>query len=180
MKFTGLEACQNFALMGLTAFFLISSIPTTADSARIVATDAAIAVVVIPAPRTANLLMLRGISGRGTAHFRIDGQCYAMQVRFVAGDFNGTRISVKSHGPIQLRVVDPAMIDALFNGQDLVSDMVVTGPTGASDAHILIDFGLSVDTGFVIDPGRNPMADMFGVRKTRQTCDVLEKALAPT
>ena len=129
------------------------------------------ALITIPDPHEASLLQLRGISGSGTALFRIDGQCHSMPVRFVAGDFEGRRITAGHSGAIRLRLLRPALVQALYEGQDLVSDnlkTVTSGQDGAAD--IAIEAGLSPATGFVINPGSSVLSDIWGVRPTPVPC----------
>lgn len=130
------------------------------------------AVVTIPAPRSANLLQLRGIGGRGTALIRIDGACHKMPVRLVAGDFAGRQPGLRSNGPIVLHIRNPEFAGALLNGADIVSDEKdVTDDPEETSADILILSGLTAETGFVINPGRSLLADIFGATVSQIPCD---------
>lgn len=146
-----------------------------ADTKR---SEDAVAVVVVPKPREAALLQLRGYAGRGTIHFRIDGTCEAMPTRFVAGDFGGDRIGSSRAGPIQLRVVNPRNVMALYKGRDIVSDMVEVSINSANQADVVIDAGLSAETGFVINPGGGVIADIVGPARSLERCDIVERAMA--
>lgn len=178
MSFIKMEVLKRLSRASLISALAVVCAPASFGSAEAATADVPVAVVVVPTPRSATLLQLRGISGRGKAHFRIDGKCYSMSVRFVAGDFGGDSISVNDLGPIQLRVVGAATIDALFRGQEVVSDMVEVGPAGSPDTDIIIDTGLFADTGFVINPGSGIMADVFGARKQSKSCRIIEQSLA--
>lgn len=121
------------------------------------------AVITIPNPRSANLLQLRGLGGRGSAHIQIGDRCHRLPVRLVAGDFSGESIRVQRNAPIIVEIRDPGTVHALFNGADIVSE---------DSRGILVLSGLSEDTGFVINPGRNISADIFGARAAETPCEV--------
>lgn len=136
-----------------------------------------LALVTIPDPRQASLLQLRGYSGAGTVLFRIEGECHSMPVRLVAGDFGGDGIAIDQGGPIRLRITGPAIVLALYQGQDLVSDELEVGAgMGDTTAGILIEAGLSAETGFVINPGSSLLADLLGVRPTPVPCSSIDLA----
>jgi hypothetical protein len=137
-----------------------------------------LAVITIPNPREASLLQLRGYVGAGTALLRIEGQCHSMPVRFVAGDFGGSRVSTVQSGPIRLRITRAKTVQLLYDGTDLVSEDhgVVVG-TAEQTADIVIESGLSAETGFVINPGQSVLADLFGVKPTPVPCSNIAFAL---
>lgn len=151
---------------------------TLAESAKAdAATPLALAsssLITIPDPHEASLLQLHGYSGVGTAQIRIDGQCSSMPVRFVAGDFGGQSITIDRGGPIRLRITDAEMIRALHEGQDLVSEGFAV--VGGEAAGIFIESGLPAGTGFVINPGGNILADVFGARPSPVPCSHTELA----
>lgn len=127
----------------------------------------------IPEPHEASLLQLHGCAGAGTALIRIDDECATLPVRFVAGDFGGDDTTIGLTGPIRLRVLDPALVRALHQGRDLVG--VGHAPrTGASDdaPAIVIEAGLPAGTGFVVNPGRSLLADLFGTQPHPVPCPV--------
>lgn len=123
------------------------------------------AIITIPNPRSANLLQLRGVGGRGSAYIQITDKCHRMPVRLVAGDFSGESVRVRRNAPIVIEIRDPGTVDALLNGADIVSD---------EGRGIVVVSGLSEDTGFVINPGRNITADIFGARVTESPCEPSE------
>ncbi len=135
------------------------------------------ATITIPTPRSANLLQLRGIGGRGTALLQIGGACYSMPVRLVAGDFEGRQANLRDRQPIVLALRDPELIQALSRGVDIVSDEVTvsTGPTD-HEASIVLLSGLAEGTGFVINPGRSLVSDIFGARRSTVSCDVFNQS----
>ncbi|WP_152610593.1 hypothetical protein [Leisingera sp. ANG-DT] len=133
--------------------------------------------ITIPTPRSANLLQLRGIGGRGTALLQVDGECYGMPVRLVAGDFAGLQAGVPRNTPIVLHIRDPHIVNALLNGTDIVSDgSEVANYPAKRSAGILIQSGLTAETGFVINPGSNLLADIFGVHASQTPCDEMDAA----
>ena len=139
------------------------------------------AIITIPTPRSANLLQLRGIGGRGTALLQIGGACRSIPVRLVAGDFEGRQTNLHDREPIVLEIRDPELVQALSRGMDLVSDeaTVSADPTDRG-ASILLLSGLAAGTGFVINPGRSLVSDIFGARTSDISCDVFSQAQAAT
>ncbi|WP_299865692.1 hypothetical protein [uncultured Roseobacter sp.] len=144
---------------------LAAAIALSGLSEPLQAQDAGVhrAVITIPNPRSANLLQLRGLGGRGTAHIQVGNTCHSLPVRFVAGDFSGESIQARRSTPIVLEIRDVQTVNALLNGADIVSD---------ETAGIVIHSGLSADTGFVVNPGRNISADIFGARVSKVPCGV--------
>ncbi len=66
------------------------------------------------------------------------------------------------------------VIERLMQGHDLVSDTLrVSDDPNAPEAEILLVRGLSAATGFVINPGRNVVADLFRPRISPIPCDDL-------
>lgn len=133
------------------------------------------AIVSIDAPREVNLLRLHGFSGRGVALFRIEGACFSMDVRFVAGDFAGESVRVGRARSIRLRIVDASTARALYEGHDLVSDMVVVGVDPAvQDVDVVVE-GLSAETGFVVNAGGGVIADLIGAKVEPISCQTLDE-----
>ncbi len=168
------------ATIGLAVSLILISVATTdvANAEAITKPESDIAVINIPHPKEGNLLMLRGIAGKGTASFRINSACRTMPVRFVAGDFTGEHIDVGRTGSIRIVITNPNVMRELLAGRDLISDMVrVSSDATDQGADLFLAKGLSADTGFVINPGRNLLADMFGSRKTDVDCASLSTNL---
>jgi len=159
-----LFSCKK-AILGTAV--LLSSFST-----HIAADEAGIhrAVVTIPNPRSANLLQLRGLGGKGSAFIQIGNKCHLMPVRLVAGDLAGESIRVRRNAPIVIEIHDTKTVNALLNGADIVSD---------EGNGLKIISGLMDDTGFVINPGRNIAADVLGTRVTETSCDAGEARPAP-
>lgn len=152
--------------LALCAALLLSSLAVPADVQN---TGIHRAIVTIPNPRSANLLQLRGFGGRGTAQVQIGTKCHDMPVRFVAGDFSGERVQLRASAPIVIEINAAQTVKDLLKGGDIVSD--------EADGIKIIS-GLSKDTGFVINPGRNVSADVFGTRVTKTPCDTPESSIA--
>ena len=172
-----IETCRrHLTLLALVACFTnnASTAPAAAQTNPAPALQANTAVVEIETPREGNLLHLRGLAGRGTATVRMNGACSVMPVRFVAGDFSGQRIDVRRAGPIRMVIRAPHVIERLVQGHDLVSDTLrVSDDPNTPAAEILLVRGLSAETGFVINPGRNVLADLFRPRIRPIPCDDL-------
>ena len=146
--------------------------PAVAQTSPAPPLQANTAVVEIKTPREGNLLHLRGLAGRGTATVRMNGACSVMPVRFVAGDFSGQRIDVGRAEPIRMVIRAPHLVERLMQGHDLISDTLrVSDDPNAPAAEILLVRGLSAETGFVINPGRNVVADLWGPRTRPIPCD---------
>lgn len=133
----------------------------------------AFGVVQIETPRSATLLHLRGVAGRGIAIIKSDDNqdCLRFPIRFVAGDFGGDGISAYTQKPIRLIIQTTAVAKALVRGDDVVSDMYRTS-TWINDANadIVIERGLGDDYGFVLNPGSSVFADILGIKTRRIAC----------
>lgn len=172
-----IETCRrNLTFLALVACFTNNAYaaPAAAQTSPTPALQANTAIVEIETPREGNLLHLRGLAGRGTATVRMDGACSVMPVRFVAGDFSGRRTDVGRAEPIRMVIRATHVIERLMQGHDLVSDTLrVSDDPNAPEAEILLVRGLSAATGFVINPGRNVVADLFRPRISPIPCDDL-------
>lgn len=164
--------------MAISVVALAQTSGTAAQAEAITTADRDIAIIDIPHPKEGNLLMLRGLVGQGTASFRINGTCHTMPVRFVAGDFSGQSVDVGRRDAIRIVVTTPTVIGDLMAGRDLVSDMVrVTSEPSDAKADLYLAQGLSAETGFVINPGRNLFADLLGVSTSVTACSSLKSTL---
>ncbi|MEM6466701.1 MAG: hypothetical protein AAF679_09380 [Pseudomonadota bacterium] len=136
------------------------------------------AVITIPTPRSANLLQLRGMGGRGIALVALGTTCHRLPVRLVAGDFEGQQTNMRDGEPVVLEIRDAALVQALLNGADIVSDGAsVSGDPTDAGADILLVSGLNEGTGFVINPGRNLVSDVLGMRVTDISCEAFDRAV---
>jgi hypothetical protein len=94
-----------------------------------------------------------------------------MPVRFVAGDFGGQGIAVGQGGPIRLQIVNAEMVQALYQGRDLVSEGNAATAGNIGDApDIFIETGFPAGTGLVINPGSSVLADVFDARPRPVHC----------
>jgi hypothetical protein len=132
----------------------------------------AFGVLRIERPREVTLLHLRGIGGRGDVILRSGepGDCLSIPVRFVAGDFGGDTIAGHLADPIQLLIRSRRTARALAKGHDVVSDTYRVSASLDRDADIVLQSGLDESFGFVINPGRNIIADIFGLEPARIPC----------
>tara|TARA_R110000744_G_scaffold326656_2_gene432442 strand:+ start:200 stop:736 length:537 start_codon:yes stop_codon:yes gene_type:complete len=136
----------------------------------------ALGIVVIEAPRQASLLQLRGMAGEGKVILRSDDRqdCLTFPIRFVAGDFGGSDISVHSAQQVRLVLKSRRVTEALARGDDVVSDMYrVSSHEDDARADILIQTGLSDSHGFVLNPGSSILEDLVGVKTRRTDCSEL-------
>ena len=127
-------------------------------------------VVLVEDAREASLLQLRGIAGSGVALLRnSDGNdCLSMPIRFVAGDFGGDSITSTRAKTIRLNINDASIAQALIAGQDIVSDHYLVGTS--QDDQIAIQEGLTVEHGFVLNPGKSLLADVLGADADQVEC----------
>lgn len=132
----------------------------------------AFGIVQINRPREVTLLDLRGMAGSGDVVLRTDesGYCLTFPLRFIAGDFGGNTISGNLADPIFLVLESRRVAKALANGHDVVSDMYRISKEEEPDVDIIIKAGLSEDYGFVLNPGRNIMTDIWGLETRRIAC----------
>ncbi|WP_193176872.1 hypothetical protein [Oricola nitratireducens] len=132
----------------------------------------AFGIVVVERPREATLLQLRGKAGRGDVILRSHetGYCLTFPLRFVAGDFGGDAISAHLAKPVRLVLKSRRVAKALANGHDITSDTYRISEDDHPDADIVIEAGLNEGYGFVFNPGRNILADIFGIETTRIAC----------
>jgi hypothetical protein len=128
--------------------------------------------LLVERPREVNLLALRGIAGAGKAILRTDrpGLCLSIPVRFVAGDLRGQSINGHLADPIHFVITSRQVARSIATGRDVVSDMYSVSDQIDSDADIVLKSGLDAGFGFVINPGRNIMGDIFGVSARPVSC----------
>jgi len=128
--------------------------------------------LVIQRPREITLLNLRGIGGSGQVILRTDepGMCLTFPIRFVAGDFGGDSISGHLADSIQFIIKSRQVARALAKGRDVVSDEYSVSAQMDADANIVLQSGLDESFSFVINPGRNILGDIFGVRTLNVSC----------
>ncbi len=172
----------TYAFLAVAAGLGASMIPTTESEAgqltqskvRIAEgqeiPSGAFGVVIIKDAREASLLQLRGIAGTGVALLRnVDGNdCLSVPLRFVAGDFGGDDIGTTQAKTIRLTIHDAEIVQGLIAGQDIVSDQYRVGTT--RDYQIAIQEGLTVEHGFVLNPGKSLLADVFGADVSHVAC----------
>lgn len=127
-------------------------------------------VVLVEDAREASLLQLRGIAGSGVALLRnpAGNDCLSVPLRFVAGDFGGNSVSAARAMTIRLNINDASIVRALINGQDIVSDHYRVGTT--RNDQIAIQEGLTAGHGFVLNPGKSMLADIFSARVDEVEC----------
>ncbi len=68
-------------------------------------------------------------------------------------------------------ISDP--FDGSLEGKLAQFGEVTTDKERLGEADIVIDAGLSAETGFVVNPGRSVLADLFGARPTPIPCSAL-------
>jgi hypothetical protein len=128
--------------------------------------------LLVERPREVNLLALRGKAGSGKAILRTDqpGLCLNIPVRFVAGDLGGESINGHLAAPIHFVITSRQVARDLAKGRDIVSDMYRVSDHMGPDADIVLRSGLDAGFGFVINPGRNILEDIFWVKARPVSC----------
>ncbi|MGI3183913.1 hypothetical protein [Nioella aestuarii] len=136
-----------------------------------------IGLVEIEQVHTGTLLQLRGMAGRGQATLRLSerDRCITIPLRFVAGDFGGRAPTRHPTGLVRLALLEPALVRAMVNGQDIVSDMFAVGTESTSNSDIRILSGIEESFGFVLNPGLNIWAEIFGPRSVPSSCEPLDQ-----
>lgn len=131
--------------------------------------------VSVARPREVTLLQLRGLAGSGQVVLRTDepGVCLTLPIRFVAGDFDSDTIKGRRAEPIHVVLKSREVARALARGRDVVSDDYTVSNHSRSGTDIVLQSGLDENFGFVINPGRNILGDIFGVRADRLPCQHL-------
>ena len=162
------------ALAILAGMLAPSVLPATQTTPEV--TSRVLGLVEIEAVRMGALLQLRGLVGRGHAILRVGERdlCVMIPLRFAAGGFDGERIGISIGGPVRLALEDASLICQMATGEVVISDHFdVTGnPTRATDIRILSGFEESY--GFVINPGLNIWAELFGPSCVAASCTPLD------
>ncbi|MEM7753776.1 MAG: hypothetical protein AAF230_10200 [Pseudomonadota bacterium] len=163
---------NTFKAIALFALCVAGAALTKPLEAHDLSTGAAtepLAIVTISRPVEGRLMHLRGFAGRGTIHFRdrASTRCLVANTRFAAGDFGG--YEGPQTGPVRIAIRDPRLAKRLQDGHDLVSGDIWTGFT--------VEAGLPQNAGFVINPGRNALEDIFGLRMTPSDCEPFRNTL---
>ena len=169
-----LEDFKAFALIGAMATALALSPFDPAVSAT-PEHPLAVGHVSVPAPRQGTLLHLRGMVGKGVAVMRLssDRGCARLGLRLVAGDFGG--MTNESWGePVRLEIRSSSIVTQLMRGIEVISDEIRVSTDPADPmAEIVIHSGMQADTGFVLNPGTSPLANIFGLPGRPVPCSTL-------
>jgi hypothetical protein len=166
--FTALSA-QADAARDTDAIATRKEVPTSAGQ-NIPA--GAFGILLVERPREVNLLALRGKAGSGKVILRTDqpGLCLNIPVRFVAGELGGESINGHLADPIHFVITSRQVARDLAKGQDVVSDMYSVSNHMGPDIDIVLESGLGEGFGFVINPGRNILEDIFWMKARPVSC----------
>ncbi|MCV2403596.1 hypothetical protein OFY17_12005 [Marinomonas sp. C2222] len=149
------------------------------------------AVVHIESPKSANLLQLRGVVGKGHLIFKGGDQlanqsmentnwCTSLPVRLAAGgigDTSSLQIRTSENNEIRLAIYSDDVIRKLKKGDEIVSeDYQITNLFDDQLGDIRIESGLESTDGFVLNPGEWSWFSMFRSEKQRVSCDISNKA----
>ncbi|QUX94195.1 hypothetical protein C0J08_01720 [Marinomonas sp. CT5] len=143
-------------------------------------TDGIKAVVYIESPKVGTLLNLRGIAGKGVIIVKNDKQsagqtaCLSSPIRLAAGDFGGASIGIQAAEPIRLYIYSNKVKSELMSGNEVVSeDYVITDHSDAKLGDIKIESGLTLNYGFVLNPGEWSWSSVFGLDQESVLCEEL-------
>ena len=170
----------------LCSFLLLLSVSACSreaknvDQSNLTFSDGKKAVVYIESPKVGTLMSLRGIAGKGelivkrntaqTDNYR----CVSAPIRFAAGDFGGDSIGIQSIEPIRLFIYSDKVVEKLIGGDEVVSeDYVITDQSDAKLGDIKIESGLTLNYGFVLNPGEWSWSSVFGLDHEDIGCERL-------
>ncbi|MCR8723499.1 hypothetical protein [Frigidibacter sp. ROC022] len=159
------RAATIIAGLGLATLIASTPTPGLASSARIT----------VPDPGEAPPLQQQGHTDAGTALIEIDGKCFSIPVRFVAGVFDGGDFAPGDGDPIRLQIMNAALARALHAGRDLISEdhKVVIGRAGDAP-DIVIEPGLPTGASFVINAASSILADVLDLRPSPAPCSGMD------
>ena len=169
---------KDMKAFGLVAAITTAMALTPLDQAVSATPEHPLAVghVSVPAPRQGTLMHLRGMVGKGVAVMRLSGDrgCARLGLRMVAGDFGG--MTEESWGdPVRLEIRSSSIVTQLIRGIEVISDEIRVSSDPADPlAEIVIHSGIRADTGFVLNPGTSPLANIFGLPGRPVPCETLQ------
>jgi hypothetical protein len=129
--------------------------------------------VLIESPKVGALLQLRGIVGKGRLIFRTDHSqiCVSVPIRLAAGYFGGLNLGFEDIERVQLTIYSDDIMEELIRGEEIISeDYQVTNQREETLGDIQINSGLTLDYGFVLNPGEWSWASLFGWDKEKVDC----------
>ena len=176
---------DNWKIFGLIAAMAIATSVEGAELAGpapvpTAAPPTSVGYVTVPSTRQGSLMHLRGMVGQGTAFLRLSGDrgCARMRLRLIAGDFGGLEDSDWGQ-PVALDIRSSWIVADLMRGIEIISDEVRVSTDPADPlAEIIILNGFQANTGFVINPGASPIANLFGARGRPVNCRAIEALAA--
>jgi hypothetical protein len=169
--------CSILLLLSVSA---CSSEVKNADQNDLAFLDNIKAVVYIESPKVGTLLQLRGIAGKGVLIAKKDNRqeeqtaCVSSPIRFAAGDFGGDSIGIQSVESIQLLIYSNKVAEKLIAGDEVVSEhYVITDQNDALLGDIKIESGLTLNYGFVLNPGEWSWSSVFGLDHEKVDCEAM-------
>lgn len=166
----------------LYSFLLIVSVSACSSEEALVEkerinSDEIKGIVQIDHPKAGSLLHLRGIAGKGefiTRRKNRDG-CVSIPIRFAAGDFEGSNISIQYVDSIKLAIYSDEAAKKLIFGNEVVSENYhVTDTSNPQLGDIRIESGLTLSYGFVLNPEEWSWSSLISSGHTRASCDKLD------
>lgn len=173
--------CSFIALFTLSGCNSVSD-ASASGSSSFSQSDRVKGVVLIESPKMGSLLYLRGIAGKGALTFKASAsnvsrerlgkhQCMSTPIRFAAGDFSGSSIGINNVESIRLLIYSDEIMDKLMSGDEVVSkDYLVTDQKENSHGDVKIESGLTLNYGFVLNPGEWSWSSLFGLDQEKVNC----------
>lgn len=169
---------EDFKAIGLIGAMATALTVSPLEQAVSATTERSLAVgqVSVPAPRQGRLMHLRGMVGKGVAVMRLSGDrgCARLRLRLVAGDFGG--MTDENWGePVRLELRSSSIVTDLMRGIEVISDEIRVSTDPADPlAEIVILSGMQANTGFVLNPGTSPLANIFGLPGRPVPCAMMQ------
>jgi hypothetical protein len=129
--------------------------------------------VLIESPKVGALLQLRGMVGKGRLIVRTDDfqTCVSVPIRLAAGYFGGLNLGIEEIEQIQLVIYSDEIIKELISGEEVISENYrVTDQSEEKLGDIQINSGLTLDYGFVLNPGEWSWSSLFGQDQIKVEC----------
>ncbi|WP_421858598.1 hypothetical protein [Oricola sp.] len=121
-------------------------------------------VVSVPYVRVGMLMHLKGMQGHGKAvlRHRRPGTCLEIDLKFIAGSFDGNDIGVHDGGSVTMIIRSPRVARRLARGYEIVSDEIrVSERPAAAFADIVLEEGLARHEGFILNPKGSWLFNIF-------------------
>ena len=121
-------------------------------------------IVSVPYVRVGTLMHLRGMQGHGKAVLRHSrpGMCLEIDLKFIAGGFDGNDISIRDGDPVTMIIQSRRVARRLAHGREIVSDEIrVSERPAAAFADVVLAEGIERHQGFILNPKGTWLFNIF-------------------